>query len=579
MKNQLLALALMSTAFVSCTDDSYDLDNMSNEIRIGLNEYLPIASSEVKLKDILSEFRTDYIKETAGDPTLKFEFDTTTSVIIKPLDIVFNETSFEYAIYDVATDVIKGNLIPKDQAFPVSAPIKLKINDKNGKGKIKAIHVKKGILKFHFESENVKCSNLYIKTIHIPGVNLDETIKDANGEEVYRFSNDEDTNSIEIILDDLLLQFPEEELMVTCEVGVRGSQDIVLDSKDIKVKVVMEKTSLSYHKIVGSFNSNVEQIERTNFYINLYDDNLDPKLKVIDPSFTITGSTNSGIPLYCGLNHLVGKHKNKDKSPSKDSVVLMFNKGIMAGDVSLETDHKEFAFNCAQNEKEEVVAFNEIFDNAHIRCNLDEVFSYLPDSVSVACGIRINADTASGVDYFLLDSTYLDLHIHASIPLHIGDSSSLTIRDTVTGIDIAKEITDYQNGQFLLDQAEVYVEIENGLPLEALVTAHFCKADTASDGTVKLTRINNKKLDQTVRVPACEISNGGFFTKAKSSLTKISVSEDMVDDIKKINAVDFTYKIKVPEGAVNGVFLTSDCSMAAKVYSHLKANISNKTEK
>ena len=53
MKNQLLALALMTAGFVSCTDDSYDLENISNDFRIGLNEYLPIASSEVKLKDIL----------------------------------------------------------------------------------------------------------------------------------------------------------------------------------------------------------------------------------------------------------------------------------------------------------------------------------------------------------------------------------------------------------------------------------------------------------------------------------------------------------------------------------------------
>ena len=63
MKNQLLALALMTAGFVSCTDDSYDLENISNDFRIGLNEYLPIASSEVKLKYILSEFKTDYISE------------------------------------------------------------------------------------------------------------------------------------------------------------------------------------------------------------------------------------------------------------------------------------------------------------------------------------------------------------------------------------------------------------------------------------------------------------------------------------------------------------------------------------
>ena len=79
MKNQLLALALMTAGFVSCTDDSYDLDNISNDFRIGLNEYLPIASSEVKLKDILSEFKTDYISEDE-EGVLTFKFDTVNRV-------------------------------------------------------------------------------------------------------------------------------------------------------------------------------------------------------------------------------------------------------------------------------------------------------------------------------------------------------------------------------------------------------------------------------------------------------------------------------------------------------------------
>ncbi|MBO4736040.1 MAG: hypothetical protein J5614_06555, partial [Paludibacteraceae bacterium] len=304
----------------------------------------------------------------------------------------------------------------------------------------------------------------------------------------------------------------------------------------------------------------------TDFYINLFDDHLDFKLNVVDPKLKITGVTNSGIPLACSVKRLVGKHKT-NKASKKDSVEAIFFK-----DLSYESKSFDFKFVHSTVENQPTKAFEEEFDKNN--GSLDEIFSYLPDSVSVRCGIKIDADPKSGNSYFLLDSTYVDLNIEANVPLHIGDSSYITIRDTVDGIDIVKDVTDYQEGNFKFDNVELFIEFENALPLEGTVTAKFCKADSVN-GKVVLTHIDNKKLDQTVNIPAAKVENG-YVSKSTPSKKKIVVSDDMVDDIKKINAVDFTYRIKVPKGSVNGVFLTTDCGMVAKVYSHLKANISNK---
>ena len=175
----------------------------------------------------------------------------------------------------------------------------------------------------------------------------------------------------------------------------------------------------------------------------------------------------------------------------------------------------------------------------------------------------------------MLDSTYVDLNIRAEVPLHIGEGSYITIKDTVDGIDIVEDVTDYQDGNFKFDDVEIFLEFENELPLEGTVTAKFCRADSVN-GKVVLTHIENTKLDQTVKIPAAQIDADGTVMKATPSKKKIKVTDDMVDDIKKINAVDFTYQIKVPKGTVNGVVLTKNCGMSAKVYSHLKANISNK---
>lgn len=546
MKKQLLALALMSTAFVSCTDDSYDLDNMSSDFRIGLNEYLPIVSSEVKLKDILNEFKTDYISEDE-EGVLNFQFDTINHVIVDPVKILFKESNFEYSVKDIKeisdlTSVVGGT------SFTVKVPVDLSFDDENGTGKIDSIYVKEGLMRFGIEINGKESNDVAITSTNLPIKGLLGTMDGFD-------------------LSDRMIDLSKVDSIDITLTVVEGAKISISNSMSVKVK--MYETPLSYYCIYGSFMSKIEQIERTDFYINLYDDNVNFKLNVIDPNLRISATTNSGIPLECTVKGLVGKHKTK-KTVKKDSVEAVFLGFNGKGSKTF-----TFPFESANKPGTETEAFDVTFNSTN--GSLDKIFNYMPDSVSVACGIKINADPKSGISYFLLDSTYLDLKIEASVPLQIGDSSFITIHDTIDNINIVQEITDYQNGEFLLDEAEVFVEFENALPLEAVITAKFCKADTLSNGDVKLTRIQNTKLDQTVRIPAAQVTNG-FVTKAKPSVTKIKVSEDMVEDIKKINAVDFTYNIKVPKGSVDGIFLTNDCGMSAKVYGHLKANIS-KTEK
>ena len=558
MKNQLLALALMTAGFVSCTDDSYDLDNISNDFRIGLNEYLPIASSEVKLKDILSEFKTDYISENP-EGILTFEFDTVNRVNVKPIEIAFKESSYEFDLVAENLVTLSDNAIPADAKFLVQVPINLSVDDENGAGRIDEIHIKEGFLKFHVESDAFDAGALYVNNVNIP--------HEENN--LY----DPETGTISVNLSNQILKFPKDGYVVACEIVVNPEykgKNVPLTSKDVKIKVVMEESKLSYHKIKGSFKSNIEQIESTDFYLNLFDDHLpEHKLIVMDPKLNISGVTNCGIPLECSVKSLVAKHKTKIAS-EKDSIFAIFKKGTPLESKSFKFDDFKFA----DENKPEIDAFTEIFDKQN--GSLDEIFNYMPDSISVRCGIRINADPESGVSYFLLDSTYVDLNIHAEVPLQIGNGSYITIKDTVDGIDIVEDVTDYQDGNFKFDDVEIFLEFENELPLEGTVTAKFCRADSVN-GKVVLTHIENKKLDQTVKIPAAQIdANSGHIISATPSKKKIVVSDDMIEDIKKINAVDFTYKIKVPKGTVNGVVLTNDCGMSAKVYTHLKANISNK---
>lgn len=551
MKKQLLALALIPAAFVGCTDDSYDLDNISNDFRIGLNEYLPIASSEVKLKDILAEFKTEFISEDA-DGTITFVFDDTTRINIKPFDIVFKSAEFEQNFNDVY-DVIEGTIPAQTSAYP-TVSVEMNVDSEDGNGKIEEILVKEGTIKFHFEGTGISNEDIQIQELKVAGVDIESTIArdgvceaDLAGKE---------------------LKFPGGTLDIVCI--IQALRDIHVTNQNANFKIVLDETRLSYKKIKGAFSSKVEQVEKTEFFLNLFDDNLDPKttkLEILEPTIAIAGSTNCGVPLKCSVKNLVVKH-TKDASGKVDSLKAKF-----MNTTSFPSD--SYMFDVKYDGDLQI--FSGTFNKNNGK--LDSLFSFLPDSVSITTGVRIDGPVENGVSYYLYDSTYVDLSVAASVPLRVGSSSCVTIKDTIDGIDIVEDITDYQNGDFKLDQAEIFIEFENGLPLEAEVKAYFCHADTAANGDVVLTRINNKKLDQRIKIPAATVNELGDVVKSTPSKSKITLSDDMIEDIKKINAVDFTYKINTPSGNVNGVFLKNTNGLAAKVYAHLKANISKTEEK
>lgn len=544
MKKHLLALALISGAFVSCTDDSYDLDNISNDFRIGVNEYLPIAHSSVKLKDMLDEFKSEYIDEEE-DGKLFFVFDTVTKIDIKPFEINIDESKF-----NIESDIdVQGGEIPNTFTKSFEIPLELGIDEEDGSGKIEKIHIKEGRLEFKIDTKNFNTEAFVLSIDEIPGIKgTTKSTESKDGGLLY-------------VVDDCWIEFPEDgKLNAKCRVSVKDTWDGPIPvTGDLKVSIVCQKTSITYHSIYGSLKSNDAQNDYTNFYIDLYDDNLDFDLKVLDPKLTISAKTNAGMPINCTFKGFVGKHTYKGYG-KKDSVVATFKNNADTFDVVM---------GYAKNEGDTVPAFHEEFDKVH--GSLDKIFSYLPDSVTVRSAFRVNADSGS---YFLLDNTFLELNINARIPLHIGSASYLTINDTIDGVDILKEIEDYQSSDFGVEKAEVILELENRLPLEAVVDVKFCNVDSVTNKTKVFTSIG-----QSVKVNSASVVDS---RSGKSVPTKktIKIDDTMLDDIKQINTICFQYKIKVPTGVdENGVLLTSDCGLSAKAYAHVKANITNSKEK
>lgn len=555
MKNQLLALALIPAAFVSCVDDSYDLDNISSDYRIGLNEYLPIASSEVKMMDVLSEFKSDYIT-TDSEGLLTFVFDTVNRIQINPIDLIVNPETFTFDLNEVASEKINPvtKVIPARSKFYVPVKVKLEIDDENGKGRVDMIEVKEGNV--IFDIEGINTDYITVQQLEIPGDSLK-----------YLLSKDGKVNQK---LDGKTLQFNDNELEVKCL--MEAVKDFQLTSSNNTFTIKMKESHVTYSKIYGAFTSTTEQVENTSFCTNLYDNNIgDYNLEVKNPTMTITGVSNTGIPMEFTINNLVAKHKPSNSSKN-DSVIASFS----GGDENSASHSYSFNVESANSEYDSTVfriPLSKTFGS------LDKLFNFMPDSVSFSTAFRFNSvqdNQPVGIDhsYFLLDDTYLNLNVHTEVPFWIGDNSFISIVDTIGDIDLVEDITDYQDGSVNLDEAEVFIEFSNALPLEATVYADFCIADTMANGDVRLTKLENTKLNQVVKLPAAEVFNTNVINP-KSSITKIKVTDDMIDDLKKINAINFRYRVNVPKGNVDGVCLKENSSLSAKVYAHLKANISN----
>lgn len=545
MKKHLLALALISGAFVSCTDDSYDLDNISNDFRIGVNEYLPIAHSSVKLKDMLDEFKSDYIEEDK-DNNLFFVFDTTTIVDIKPFEITIEPTSYDF---ESEVTIIDG-VIPSQSSYSFEIPINLGFDNEDGEGRIDSINVKECKLGFYIDGDNINTGDLSLR------------IETSYFQ--FKTSTTTDPGYNSIVIKDNWIKFDENgDLFVTCT--VTAEKDIPVSGTNFKLSVVTDKAQLTYNSIWGSLKSNVAQNDYTDFYINLYDDNLDFDLEVKDPKLTISAKTNCGMPLACTVKEFVGKHKSK-KSTAQDSVKAKFRSGQDTLDIK-DVDY-------AKTPGEIVPAFREEFDN--VNGSLGEIFSYLPDSVKVKSSFRVNSNVDDDQSYFLLESTYLEVNINARIPLHIGQKSYLTINDTIDGIDIEKEIEDYKKSDFGVEKAEVILQLENKLPLEAIVDIKFCDVDTVA-GVPHFYEF--KSIHQSVKVNSASVIDKRSGSSIPTKKT-IKVDDTMLEDIKHIKAICFKYTIKVPTGVdENGILLTSDCGLSASAYAHVKANITNSEDK
>lgn len=552
----------------SCIDDSYDLDNISTDAHLDYEVYLPLAHSSVTMTDLLGKIKEDISEiEEREDGLIYFVYDTITSFELDPIKLEVKDYTYTTTL-DLALPSFDSNVIPSGMTepgikagevlkFPFEVP--LEIDDHSGTGRIDKVDVKKATFKFSLGPSTINDLGRKVRLeLEIPSGVVEGGLESKS-------SWNPSTGVLSLVLDESKLNLNSAKLNLVCKIIATENIPVRELGENVDISILSEKAKIEYHTIYGAFKSAEAQMNRADLGIDIFHEkSVKYNLIVMDPSFSMDVYTNCGIPLKAEISSLLYKNVEGEE--------------FLSTFRNNETFYS-YEFNYSNKEHSKVKAFSDEFDRNH--GSLDKVFNSHPDSILMDCKFTLNGDPEDGKTFFLHDTTFVETHLNAEIPFWVGNDSYIIAEDTIDGIDILSELEDYQEEDYSIDVAEVFLEFDNRLPLDAYVIAKFFQVDTVNvDGkeTLRKTPIDEINLDQNIKLePAVVDQTTGKVLYSTHTKKNIKLVGAQVDDLKKLGEVVLYYKVSVPSGS-NGVKITGDCALSAKAYAHAKASITIKND-
>ena len=550
----------------SCVDDSYDLDNMSNDMYLNYETYMPLAHSTVTVSDLLKKIDIDEVEERE-DGMVYFVYDTTASFLLNPIKLELKQYKYTTTVSS-ALPSFDSSVIPPGMSgpgikagevmnFPVD--VQIEIDEKTGTGRIDKVLVKKATFKFQLSSKGIPDLNKKVRLeVDVPGSIVSGGLDN-------KLFWDAEEGEASYILDDATLTLDSDIIPVNFKLIALENIELTPSSEDIELSLVAKKTKIDYYTLYGAFTHTTAQREKAELAIDIFhNENIQYNLTVKDPRVRMDVYSNCGIPLKAEITSLVSKNVEGGTYSS------VFENG--------ETTYKH-RFDYAKVENTVEKAFSEVFDKNN--GSIDKLFNNHPDSLFINCSYVIDGPIESGITYFLQDTTTIQTRVTAEVPFWLGSDSYITSQDTIKGIDIFDELEDYQKEDYSIEVAEIFIDFENRTPLDAYVSAQFIEVDTVivnGEETVERKVIDSVNLDQTVKLaPAVVDPVTSKVISPSSSNKSIKVFGAQVEDLKKIDEIILNYKVGISAGE-SGVKISGDCSLSAKAYARIKANITVKND-
>lgn len=560
-KIYLFVSALLALAISSCIDDSYDLDNFSDDLYIPIEQVVPVGSSVVTVADLLKEMELEGLHESS-DGLIYFQYDTVSSFYVNSLEFELEKDTTKLDLSEIFP---VGLLLPDielKQGISMEARLPIVFSDETGEGRIDSAEIRRASVDFKVVSNVPGLLDVLDLKVTMP-----ENIKSAQSVSPLFWNKRKSEGSL--ILENVWLDLSKSDTLVfDCQFILDGQLPLSKIKEDSYIEIVCSANELSYKRLYGFFVAHTTQVDSSSMGIDIYEEeDVDYSLSLADPRLEIRAWTNSGVPINVGVESLVARNNSGKKEVAK------FANGASRYTLTLNPSTKE---------GEEVLGMNVVFDGKN--GSIDKLINSAPDTVDVATSFFVNGDEGSAEkSYFLLDSTYVRLGISAMVPMWMNAGSFIGINDTIEDLDIYQDIVDYEKEDYEVEEATLYLEVENGLPLKTRVDFSFLKEDTirTSSGLsyLSLVEITDEKFKQNVELdPAVLDEDTHMALKPVKNLVKIDVDKTMLDDIKKIKHIAVKYRVEVPV-ASSSVKVYSQNIIKAKAYVHVKGNYSSGDDK
>lgn len=561
MKNiHLITGALLSVAMSGCIDDSYDLDNFSDDIYVKLEQVLPVGSSAVSLSDMLAEMDMEGL-EQGEDGLIYFQYDTVSKIMVPAFEFgaqgATNSTQIDLSeLFPVNVALPDAEL---DQPIPMVAKFPMEFSDESGGGTIDSAEFKSLRIDFNLASNVPGLLDVLEFQVTLP--------ENLRAESASPLLWDDTRSQGKLIMSNVWADFSESDsLEFKCQLVPTGKFPLSKITSDSYIEVSCGIGDMQYKRLYGLFHASSTLEDTSAVGINFSDQKgVDYSILLADPRFEITAWTNAGVPIDVTIESIKGLTKEGG------SVEAKFQGG---------TSSFQLNMNPAKKEGEEVLAMQATFDRNN--GEIDRLVNATPERLAVQTSFLVKGDEPiNNKNFYILDSTYINLGIKAIVPLWLQAGSYIVFNDTIDA-DLYQDIDDYEKEDYALDQATLYLEVENGLPMKTQVDFTMLRSDTIrtqSGWTTLLSPIENDLFKQNVMMEAAELdATTNAASKPSTSLVTVKLDNSMVGDLKKVKHIVATYRVEVPDASASAKIRAQDL-IKVKAYMHAKAYYSSGDEK
>lgn len=454
-----IKLILFSSAIllfmVTCVEEKYDWDRLSDEIEINPTIAAPLLKGSLTLEDILMDVSPENTRISHPDSLLYVVYaDSFESYLASDFaDISDQAYSQVYSSSDISSDPAWISS-PNGQTVifnkQLNAEFEVTHNEKIDSIKLTQADLQIKVISSFKYNGNLRITSNSIKINgqsflrNIPmsasGTNVTQNIP-LNNAMIYLDNSDPAKTVLPISLELSLVKS-------SIPVGSGENCTINIGFQDIQFSTVYGYLG-EYNLLMGNGEFETEFFDKLHFG----DDMIDGEILFADPMFTILTDNSVGIPIEVTLSDVSAYSEINDvTTPINFTGVNPFS--IDAPDIAHIGQYAHDSIVISKNNS-----------------NIDDAINTSPGSISYSISAKTNPEGPTGSYNFVTDTSRLDIIFEMVLPLWLNaknvileDTSEMDLEDKL------KDVWDY------IDNLRIKIEGINGYPLESALQIIFLDA-------------------------------------------------------------------------------------------------------